>query len=135
MGLGASKAKVVDFEEAERKALEEAERIAQLGYDRQREEEAERARKEAEERRKFSEAPKANSMAAANGYLSKPAPDTLQPLALPRLGFGAVPNAGATVPSTAAPRSKYVFCPSSDSVYQANLSFAARHLSEMMHLL
>ena len=47
LGLGAAKAKPVDFEAAERKALEEAERIKQLGYDRQREEEEEKARKEA----------------------------------------------------------------------------------------
>ncbi|KAF9235639.1 hypothetical protein BU15DRAFT_51131 [Melanogaster broomeanus] len=48
-GLGAKKAAApIDFAEAERKATEEAERIKQLGYDRQREEEEERARQEVE---------------------------------------------------------------------------------------
>lgn len=49
-GLGAKKAATpIDFAEAERKAAEEAERIKQLGYDRQREEEEERARQQAEQ--------------------------------------------------------------------------------------
>lgn len=48
-GLGAKKAATpIDFAEAERKATEEAERIKQLGYDRQREEEEEHARQQAE---------------------------------------------------------------------------------------
>ncbi|KII90994.1 hypothetical protein PLICRDRAFT_52664 [Plicaturopsis crispa FD-325 SS-3] len=48
-GLGAKKAAApIDFAEAERKAAAEAERIKQLGYDRQREEEEEKARKQAE---------------------------------------------------------------------------------------
>jgi ADP-ribosylation factor GTPase-activating protein 2/3 len=55
----------VDFAEAERKALEDAERIKQLGYDRQREEEEEKARKEAEALKKANEiGPKANLSAA-----------------------------------------------------------------------
>lgn len=49
-GLGAKKAAApIDFAEAERKAADEAERIKQLGYDRQREEEEERARQQTEQ--------------------------------------------------------------------------------------
>jgi ADP-ribosylation factor GTPase-activating protein 2/3 len=44
-GLGAKKAAVpLDFEQAEKRAAEEAERVKQLGYDRQKEEEEEKAR-------------------------------------------------------------------------------------------
>ena len=44
-GLGAKKAVTpLDFEQAQKQAVEEAERIKQLGYDRQREEEEEKAR-------------------------------------------------------------------------------------------
>jgi len=107
LGLGASKAKPVDFAEAERKALEDAERIKQLGYDRQREEEEERARKEAEALKKANEiGPKANLSAAPSS--SKVAPSNPkgppQSSAFPRLGFGAIPGAGAAaaMASTAA---------------------------------
>ncbi|TDL19190.1 ArfGap-domain-containing protein [Rickenella mellea] len=61
--LGGLKAKKVsapiDFDEAERRAKEEEERIRQLGYDRQREEEEERVRKEA------AAAAKASALSAA----------------------------------------------------------------------
>lgn len=44
-GLGAKKAATpLDFEQAEKQAAEEAERVRQLGYDRRREEEEEKAR-------------------------------------------------------------------------------------------
>ncbi|KAG6872118.1 hypothetical protein C0995_012772 [Termitomyces sp. Mi166 len=96
LGLGASKAKPVNFAEAEKKAMEEAERIKQLGYDREREEREEKARKEAEALRKATEiGPKvipapvnSASTTPANGNLAKSA-------AFPRLGFGAIPSASA----------------------------------------
>ncbi|KAF8230534.1 ArfGap-domain-containing protein [Tricholoma matsutake] len=98
LGLGASKAKPVDFAEAERKALEEAERVKQLGYDRKREEEEEKARKEAEALKKANEIGlKATLSTPSSGSSSKPAASSTkgQPGAFPRLGFGAIPGAGA----------------------------------------
>ena len=106
--LGASKTKPVDFAEAERKALEEAERIKQLGYDREREEAEEKARKEAEVLRKVQEIGSRASVAAAitttNGgnKFSATAPDPQKSAAFPRLGFGAVPGAGAAAAVAAA---------------------------------
>ena len=48
--LGAKKATTtINFEEAQRKALEEEERVKRLGYDKQREEEEARALKQREE--------------------------------------------------------------------------------------
>lgn len=108
LGLGASKTKPVDFAEAERKALEEAERIKQLGYDREREEAEEKARKEAEVLRKVQEIGSRASVAAAitttNGgnKFSATAPDPKKSAAFPRLGFGAVPGAGAAAAVAAA---------------------------------
>ncbi|TRM62119.1 hypothetical protein BD626DRAFT_459119 [Schizophyllum amplum] len=102
LGLGAAKAKPVDFEAAERKALEEAERIKQLGYDRQREEEEEKARKEAA-------AKKAATDITANKAAYKPTNGTTSPStakasspAFARLGFGAIPVAGAAAAAAAA---------------------------------
>ncbi|RDB15187.1 ADP-ribosylation factor GTPase-activating protein glo3 [Hypsizygus marmoreus] len=93
LGLGASKTKPVDFAEAERKALEEAERIKQLGYDRLREEAEEKARKEAEALRKTNEIGlKANLTPSSN---VTPTQVTPKSAAFPRLGFGAIPGAGA----------------------------------------
>ena len=114
LGLGASKTKPVDFAEAERKALEEAERIKQLGYDREREEAEEKARKEAEALRKAQELGSRASAAAAitttNGgnKFNATAPEPQKSAAFPRLGFGAVPGAGAaaTVAAAAAATSK-----------------------------
>ncbi|KIK69994.1 hypothetical protein GYMLUDRAFT_34404 [Collybiopsis luxurians FD-317 M1] len=93
LGLGASKAaKPIDFEEAERKAREEAERIKQLGYDRQREEEEEKARKETEAKLAALEiGNKASS--TSNGPAKKV--ETPQSATFPRLGFGAIPGKGA----------------------------------------
>ncbi|KAK7045770.1 ADP-ribosylation factor GTPase activating protein, ER-Golgi transport [Paramarasmius palmivorus] len=94
LGLGAAKAaKPIDFEEAERKAREEEERIKQLGYDRQREEEEEKARKEAEAKLKALEIGPKVTVASTNGTSSKSAPQKNP--AFPRLGFGAIPVAGA----------------------------------------
>ncbi|KAF9004453.1 hypothetical protein BDZ89DRAFT_1105061 [Hymenopellis radicata] len=81
LGLGASKTKPVDFAAAEKKALEEAERTKQLGYDRQREEGAE------------------------GGCGSA---DAQRAAAFPRLGFGAIPGTGAAAMAAApAPAPKY----------------------------
>ncbi|KAF9523145.1 hypothetical protein CPB83DRAFT_799728 [Crepidotus variabilis] len=101
LGLGASKAKPVDFAEAERKAREEEERIKQLGYDREREEAEEKARKEADAL-KLSSAVKSQlsigptpstTSSSTNKFASKP--DPKKSAAFPRLGFGAIPGAGA----------------------------------------
>ncbi|EJF57895.1 ArfGap-domain-containing protein [Dichomitus squalens] len=109
-GLGAKKAATpVNFEEAERKAAEEAERIRQLGYDREREkaEAEERARVAAEQ----AAANKAKSPVAKSTPVTSPAIATpkgnaqdLERLGMgfKRLGFGAVPAAAAASTSAAA---------------------------------
>ncbi|KAL0059823.1 ADP-ribosylation factor GTPase activating protein, ER-Golgi transport [Marasmius tenuissimus] len=110
LGLGAAKvSKPIDFEEAERKAREEEERIKQLGYDRQREEEEEKARKEAEAKLKALEiGPKATSTssrsATSNGSASSAGAQ--KPAGFPRLGFGAIPTAGmaAAAAASASPK-------------------------------
>jgi ADP-ribosylation factor GTPase-activating protein 2/3 len=110
LGLGASKAKPVDFAEAERKAREEEERIRQLGYDREREEAEERSRKEAEAvklaqdlRSKISINSKgvvgtANTGDKTETFKAEPQKSA----AFPRLGFGAIPGAGAAATVAAA---------------------------------
>ncbi|EKM49906.1 uncharacterized protein PHACADRAFT_265665 [Phanerochaete carnosa HHB-10118-sp] len=107
-GLGAKKAAApIDFAEAERKATEEAERIRQLGYDREKErqEEEERVRKAAEAKASASaSAPASRSLTPANGKNTTPV--EAKPLGsaqdmerlgmgMKRLGFGAVPAASA----------------------------------------
>lgn len=100
LGLGASKAKPVNFEEAERKALEEAERIKQLGYDRQREEEEEKARKAQEATKKALEiGPKKTVATTPTAAASKAAVPTPT---YPRFGFGAIPGAAVAGAATAA---------------------------------
>ncbi|KAI0088698.1 hypothetical protein BDY19DRAFT_949259 [Irpex rosettiformis] len=108
-GLGAKKAAApIDFAEAERKAAEEAERIKQLGYDRERErlEEEERAKKAAEEAKI---ALVSRAQASSNGKAAT-APVQTKPLGnahdmerlgmgMKRLGFGAVPAASARASS------------------------------------
>ena len=104
LGLGAAKTKPVDFAEAERKAIEEAERIKQLGYDREQEEKEEKARKEIEALKRSQElGSRAGILAAAakstistttNGG-NKSTNDPQKSAAFPRLGFGAIPGAGA----------------------------------------
>ncbi|KAF5380737.1 hypothetical protein D9757_007150 [Collybiopsis confluens] len=96
LGLGASRAaKPIDFEEAERKAREDAERIKQLGYDRQREEEEAKVRKETEAKLAALEiGKKANPSSSSNGTAKKP--DATQSAAFPRLGFGAIPGKKTT---------------------------------------
>ena len=110
LGLGAAKTKPVDFAEAERKAIEEAERIKQLGYDREQEEKEEKARKETEALKKAQELGSRAGIAAAtttvqattNGS-NKFTTDPQKSAAFPRLGFGAIPGAGAAAAVTAAP--------------------------------
>ncbi|KAI8986249.1 hypothetical protein BD414DRAFT_536988 [Trametes punicea] len=105
-GLGAKKAAPVDFAEAERKAVEEAERIRQLGYDREREkaEEEERARLAAE---KSAAAAKAKSPVTKSTPSAPVAPkgnaQDMERLGMgmKRLGFGAVPSAPAASTSAA----------------------------------
>nr|VWO98181.1 Trihydroxynaphthalene reductase (EC (T3HN reductase) [Ganoderma boninense] len=110
-GLGAKKAAApVNFEEAERKAVEEAERIRQLGYDREREkaEEEERVRVAAEQ----AAANKAKASPAATKSTPAPSSTVATPkgnaqdmerlgMGFKRLGFGAVPAAAASTSSTA----------------------------------
>ncbi|KAI9065960.1 ArfGap-domain-containing protein [Trametes sanguinea] len=106
-GLGAKKAAPVDFAEAERKAAEEAERIRQLGYDREREkaEEEERARVAAAE--KSAAAVKAKSPVTKSVPSAPAAPkgnaQDMERLGMgmKRLGFGAVPSAPAASSSAA----------------------------------
>ncbi|THG97028.1 hypothetical protein EW026_g4907 [Hermanssonia centrifuga] len=107
-GLGAKKAAApFDFAEAEKKAAEEAERIKQLGYDRERErtEEEERARKAMSD--KAAAAAVARTSAPVNGKaVTTTTPVENRPLGssqdmerlgmgMKRLGFGSVPVAAA----------------------------------------
>jgi ADP-ribosylation factor GTPase-activating protein 2/3 len=117
---GVKKVAAVDFEEAERKAAEEAERIKQLGYDRQREEEEEAARKEAEKARKatelrstnpaktFNEPPNnsVSKFATAKSNGNSAEVDRLG-MGLGRLGFGGVPAPAAVGASATASRSAH----------------------------
>ncbi|KAK7689970.1 hypothetical protein QCA50_006610 [Cerrena zonata] len=104
-GLGAKKAAApIDFDEAERKATEEAERIKQLGYDREREkaEEEERLKKEAERLRSApalkSPVVAAKSPVAPAQNVPKGNTQDLERLGMgfKRLGFGAVPQPAAS---------------------------------------
>ncbi|KAG5640899.1 hypothetical protein DXG03_006684 [Asterophora parasitica] len=116
LGLGASKAKPVNFAEAERKALEEAERIKQLGYDRQREEAEEKARKEAEALKKQTEIGlKATLTASSNGGATPASGAPSKSAAFPRLGFGAIPGAGAAAAVAAANVSRSTSSPVADN--------------------
>ncbi|KIY52477.1 ArfGap-domain-containing protein [Fistulina hepatica ATCC 64428] len=102
LGLGASKAKPVDFEAAERKAKEEAERTRQLGYDRQREEEEEKARKAAEAAKRSLPVTMAITTTTSAPSSSNGAKTAASGPAFPRLGFGAIPGAGAAATMQAA---------------------------------
>ena len=95
--LGAKKATTaINFEEAQKKAQEEEERIKRLGYDKLREEEEARALKEreAEEKRKKAVAGESVSRTATpvNGGASRAAEKVVPA----RLGFGQ--TAGAAAP-------------------------------------
>jgi len=98
--LGAKRAAApINFEEAQRKALEEEERIKRLGYDKKREaEEAkERERLEAEQRKKAGEISRNGSPAGGYGARSSAASSVKEVKAPVRLGFGATVGAPAAV--------------------------------------
>ncbi|KAF8423726.1 hypothetical protein L210DRAFT_974046 [Boletus edulis BED1] len=106
-GLGAKKAvSPIDFAEAERKATEEAERIKQLGYDRQREEEEERARQQAEQAAQADAKARATNSGPATPTIpgkvdvQKGNSQDLERLGMGfrKLGFGSVPTASQTTP-------------------------------------
>ncbi|KAI0369401.1 ArfGap-domain-containing protein [Pilatotrama ljubarskyi] len=107
-GLGAKKAAPVDFAEAERRAAAEAERIRQLGYDREREkaEEEERTRLAAESAKTAATA-KAKSPVTKSAPAAPAAPKGSAQdmerlgMGMKRLGFGAVPAAAAASSSAA----------------------------------
>lgn len=108
-GLGAKRAVApIDFAEAERKATEEAERVKQLGYDRQREEAEERARQQAEQASQADAKTKVvNTRSTASPIPSKVDVQKVNSQDLERLGmgfrkfgFGGVPIASQTASST-----------------------------------
>ncbi|OCF59994.1 ADP-ribosylation factor GTPase-activating protein 2/3 [Kwoniella mangroviensis CBS 10435] len=104
--LGAKKAATsINFEEAQRKALEEEERIKRLGYDKKKEEEEARALKEreAEEKRKA----QAASSSRSSTPLSSSAPRKEESKPAPvRLGFGQ--TAGQAAPAQTKARAAQV---------------------------
>ncbi|TFY62618.1 hypothetical protein EVJ58_g3737 [Rhodofomes roseus] len=108
-GLGAKKTVApLDFAEAERKAAEEAERIRQLGYDREKEEKEEAERAVA----KAAASPLPGSARPQSAKLvpASPAPNTPKGnaqdlerlgMGMKRLGFGGVPTPTTSRPSSA----------------------------------
>ncbi|KAL4249370.1 ArfGap-domain-containing protein [Abortiporus biennis] len=103
-GLGAKKAAApIDFAEAERKAVEEAERIKQLGYDREREKAEEEARKKKEAESlslnlKSAPVPTTPRSAVSSAKVEVKPKGSAQDMerlgmGMKRLGFGAVPVA------------------------------------------
>ncbi|VDB92126.1 unnamed protein product [Peniophora sp. CBMAI 1063] len=106
-GLGAKKAGPVDFAEAERKAQEEAERIKQLGYDREREAAEEKARKDAaalelksRAQQSVGKAPTTSSAPVAPKPNGSGQDMERLGMGMKRLGFGGVPSASAAAPSS-----------------------------------
>ena len=141
LGLGAAKTKPVDFAEAERKAIEEAERIKQLGYDREQEEKEEKARKETEALKRAQElgsragiaATSTTAQATTNGG-NKSTADPQKSAAFPRLGFGAIPGAGAAAAVAAVPTTSKTKYASFLSLFScANFSTAVSHPSQTTH--
>jgi ADP-ribosylation factor GTPase-activating protein 2/3 len=111
-GLGAKKAAAtVDFDEAERKAAEDAERVKQLGIEKEREaaEKAQKAKEAAEaaaavKSKAAAATPSSTKAAASSSTSSSQARGNDQDMSrlgmgMKRLGFGAVPAAAST-PST-----------------------------------
>jgi ADP-ribosylation factor GTPase-activating protein 2/3 len=114
-GLGAvKKSAPVDFAEAERRAQEEAERIKQLGYDRQREEEEEKERKEAEKAKAATEIghaakiPTAKAVTPVAKQNGSNADVERLGMGFQRLGFGAIPTTSSATTSPSMSRSRYV---------------------------
>lgn len=103
--LGAKKAgTAINFEEAQKKAMEEEERVKRLGYDKAREEEEARAIKEreAEERKKAGQASSGISRgstpvngASGPGAASRRVEEKVVPV---RLGFGQTAGQAAVAP-------------------------------------
>ena len=124
-GLGAKKAAApIDFADAERKAAEEAERIKQLGYDRQREEEEERAIQQAKQVTQAD----AKAKAASSTPTITPIPGKVDiqkgnsqdlerlGMGFRKLGFGGVPTASQTATSTRSTcvSNRFIFAPSAE---------------------
>jgi len=108
-GLGAKKAAApIDFADAERKAVEDAERIKKLGYDRQREEEEERSKQETEkaQRAQVSDAAVVARTVTVPGKVDvrKGNNQDMERLGMgfKKLGFGAVPTPSVSISSARA---------------------------------
>ncbi|KAI0262409.1 hypothetical protein BC834DRAFT_891140 [Gloeopeniophorella convolvens] len=100
-GLGAKKATPVDFAEVERRAAAEAERIRQLGYDREREEaEAQAAREAAALELKNKAAAAASVPGKSAGPKAGGSAADVERLGMgvKKLGFGALPRAQPAAP-------------------------------------
>lgn len=93
--LGAKKAATsINFEEAQRKAMEEEERIKRLGYDKQKEEEEAKALKarEEEERRKAASNGSGRSTPSVSAASSRRVEEKVVPV---KLGFGQIAGQAA----------------------------------------
>lgn len=92
----------MDFAEAERRAAVEAERIRQLGYDREREEAEAQAAREAAVLDLKNKSAAAASTGAKNAASSGANAEDLEKLGLgvKKLGFGALPRAQPAAPKT-----------------------------------
>lgn len=113
--LGAKKAAApIDFEEAQRKAREEEERIKRLGYDKKKEEEEAAALKqrEEEERRKNQAAGISNSRSATPLSSSRKKVEEEKPVPV-KLGFGQVASTAA--PPKAAQKARAIVEDDADS--------------------
>ncbi|KDQ51587.1 hypothetical protein JAAARDRAFT_41056 [Jaapia argillacea MUCL 33604] len=107
-GLGARKASPLDFEAAAQKAAAEAERVKQLGYDRQREAEAEEQRRKEAELLEAAAKIKAREMGGKEGVTGGAGGGKEVErlgMGIKRLGFGGMPvaNAPASSSSSRAP--------------------------------
>lgn len=98
-GLGAKKAaNPLDFDQAEKRAAEEAERIKQLGYDRQKEEEEEKARAQKKALELKSTPTTTTTKRPVENTNSTPQPRGSQQdmerlgMGMKKLGFGSVPT-------------------------------------------
>ncbi|KAF9781695.1 ArfGap-domain-containing protein [Thelephora terrestris] len=98
-GLGAKKAVTpLDFEQAEKQAAEEAERVKQLGYDRQKEEEEEKARAQKKALELKSTPTNTATKKPAENVNTTPQPRGSQQdmerlgMGMKKLGFGSIPT-------------------------------------------
>lgn len=100
--LGAKRAAApINFEEAQRKALEEEERVKRLGYDRKKEEEEakEREKKEAEQRARNVESRSSTPLGGSVGAARNAVQEKPKPV---RLGFGATAASAASAAAASA---------------------------------